>query len=122
MKRFMQLQTLQQTRLYDMNKLGNFLMSVYYKEMTKETIEMYYLSTKVVIDTRKEMNVFLNKVLVNLTGEEELSWNLLDAMDVPLVTGEKNISYHLNFKVESRKLFLLLYLWSPGQVSFLLEL
>ena len=73
-----------------MNRLGNFLTSVYNKEMTKDTIEMYYLSTKVVIDTRKEMNVFLNKVLVNLTGEEMLSWNLLDAMDVLLVTGNEN--------------------------------
>ena len=90
----MQLQTLRQTRLCDMNKLGNFLMSVYSKEMTKDTIEMYYLSTKIVNDTRKEINLFLNKVLVNLTGEEELSWNLLDAIDVLLVTGENNKSYH----------------------------
>ena len=94
MQRFIQLQTLQQSRLADMNKLGSFLMSVYFKEMTEETAEIYYLSTKVVNNTRKEMNVFLNKVLVNLTGEEELSWNLLDAMDVLHVTGERNQSYH----------------------------
>ena len=95
----MQLQTLQQSRLSEMTKLGNFLMSVYFKEMSKGTQgvftpEMYYLSTKIVNDTRKELNVFLNKVLVNLTGEEELSWNLLDAMDVLLVTGDTIKSHH----------------------------
>ena len=69
-----------------MNKLGNFLMSVYYKPLTKHPFD-YYLSTKVVHETRNEMNRFLNTVLVNITGEKELTWNLLNAMDLVLVTG-----------------------------------
>ena len=71
-----------------MDKLGNFLMSVYYKMMREYLYENdYYLSTKVANDTRNEMNRFLNSVLVNITGEKDLTWNLVNAMDLILVTG-----------------------------------
>ena len=71
-----------------MDKLGNFIMSVYYKMMREYLYENdYYLSTKVANDTRNEMNRFLNSVLVNITGEKDLTWNLVNAMDLILVTG-----------------------------------
>ena len=69
-----------------MDRLGNFLMSIYHKPLS-ESPNDYYLSTKVTNDTRMEMNTFLNSVLVNLTGEKDLTWNLLNAMDLVLVTG-----------------------------------
>ena len=69
-----------------MDRLGNFLMSIYHKPLSESPYD-YYLSTKVTNDTRMEMNRFLNSVLVNITGEKDLTWNLLNAMDLVLVTG-----------------------------------
>ena len=69
-----------------MDKIGNFLMSIYHKPLSESPYD-YYLSTKVTNDTRIEMNTFLNTVLANLTGEKNITWNLLHAMDLVLVTG-----------------------------------
>ena len=80
-----------------MDKLGNFLMSVFYKIMPKKTrVEYeYHLSTKVISQTKNEMNMFLNSVLVNITGEKDLTWNLLNAMDLILVTGIEEVFHTL---------------------------
>jgi hypothetical protein len=85
-KRFWQLKLLRQIKITEQNKLGNFLMSVYHHPLTGRPLD-FYLTKTIVNDTRNEMNRFLNAVLVNITGEEHLEWNLHNAMDLMLVTG-----------------------------------
>ena len=89
-QRFKQLQFLEKIKMSDLKSLGNFLTPVFFKSLPLKPLN-YYLSTKVTKETRKEMHTFLRNILVNITGEKELTWNLLDAMDVLLVTGIINI-------------------------------
>ena len=76
MKRLMYLQTLQQSRLSDMTKLGNFLMSVYFKEMSEGSLDVFYLSSKIVNDTRGKVNSILSK------KKEKVIKTVTDPVDV----------------------------------------
>ncbi len=75
-----------EVKLKDITKLGDFLVPIFSKPLLRHPYRNY-LSTKSIKETRKEMNKFLNMLLVNITGEKELTWNLLDAVDIFMVTG-----------------------------------
>ena len=87
-----------QIKLKDVTKLGDFLIPIFSKPLLSHPYR-YYLSTKIIKETRTEMNEFLNVLLVNITGEKELTWNLLDAVDIFMVTGiNKPIVFKIYYK------------------------
>ena len=47
-----------------------------------------YLSMTVAIETLQELSSFLNTILKEITGEDEITWSLVDALDIFMVSGE----------------------------------
>lgn len=78
-------------------RLGDLIVSLRKMEMTYfDTFSMQtknppphmtLLSTKIARETQAEINNFLIFLLQNITGEQELTWNLMDAIHMQLVTG-----------------------------------
>ena len=86
--------------------LGDLIVSVKQKPMTYKisrgmwdlTPYMYYLTPQVAKETQNEINKFLVFMLQSITGENDLTWSLFDALSMLLVTGNVILSVSKTFK------------------------
>ena len=89
MKKYQQLLTLEEMSMTKIKKLGDFIVSIYDKPLNAYPYR-YYLSSSITNETRIEISSFMNKLLVDITNETSLTWNILDAIDIHIVTGHKS--------------------------------
>lgn len=77
---------LQSTPFRDFTDLGDFVISLASKELFQSSF-LHFLSPKIAEATNAEILEFLRYILKDITGEKSLTWNLVDAVDMFLVTG-----------------------------------
>lgn len=88
--KYQQLLTLQKSDFKQFQSLGNFVIALTSKNLNKPPF-MYYLSPDIVKSTEKELLKFMNHMLKTLLNEPDLTWSLVDAVDILHITGKKNI-------------------------------
>lgn len=70
------------------DKLGDFLVPMMRYPLDNANGEWFqFLSPSVAAETKEEISTFLTNVLRNVTNEPEITWNLLDAADIFIITG-----------------------------------
>lgn len=86
--KFHQLKLIEALEFKRFKNLGDFVTSLASMNLNDRSKRHHeYLSMPVALQTREELNSFLNYVLKEIVGEPQLSWSLVDAVDIFLVTG-----------------------------------
>ena len=80
---------LNSTSFNDFTNLGDFVISMYSKDLEWiDYVYQYFLSPAISRDTKAELSQLLTRILQELIGEPEITWNLADAADMFVTTGK----------------------------------
>jgi hypothetical protein len=84
----MEIKMLESMSFSKIDKLGDFLVPMMRYPLDNPNTEWFQLlSPSVAAETKEEISTFLKNVLRNVTNEPEITWNLIDAADIFIITG-----------------------------------
>ena len=78
---------LSKLRFQNFKKLGDFIVPMAKQALCDESISNYLTQT-LIENTEKELQDFLRFILQEITEEKELSWSLIDAIDILVIQGK----------------------------------
>ena len=70
--------------------LGDFLVPLMRKPLDEE-VGYDFLSPKITMQTKQEISDFLVMILRNITQDSEITWSIIDAVDIFLIIGMSEI-------------------------------
>ena len=91
---YMEIKMLESMSFSKIDKLGDFLVPMMRYPLDNPNKEWFQLlSPSVAAETKEEISTFLKNVLRNVTNEPEITWNLIDAADIFIITGFLDYEY-----------------------------
>lgn len=69
-------------------KLGDFVVTLARFNLHIKATENF-LTDKLIKETENEIQTFLRMLLQEITSEKDLSWSLIDAVDILVILGKK---------------------------------
>ncbi len=87
---------LSKLQFQNFKNLGDFIVTMAKQALYDESISNY-LTQGLIENTEKELQDFLRFILQEITEEKELSWSLIDAIDILVILGKPYLCSILPF-------------------------
>ena len=88
---------LSKLKFQNFKNLGDFIVPLAKQALYDQNIYLY-LTQSLIEHTERELQDFLRLILQEITEEKELSWSLIDAVDILVILGKPYLCFILSLQ------------------------